>query len=196
MPKKDPRVDAYIARAQPFAQPILIHIRKVVHAAVPEVQETMKWSSPHFDYKGIFCGWRRSRPTSDSDSDRFDEGPPARQRPLCGRTVRQIPTIRICPRSGNWRASSSLRSSSTTTRSPPPMRARGPLKAPPDLLAARRRTRQRRRSTPRAARREYGSWVEARQPATRDAHQDRGRVDGRRKIRNWKYVPQKGQEAW
>ena len=55
MPTRDPRVDAYIKKAPSFAQPILTHIRKVVHAAVPGVQETMKWSSPHFDYKGIFC---------------------------------------------------------------------------------------------------------------------------------------------
>lgn len=55
MGKKDPRVDAYIERAQPFAQPILKHLRKVVHVACPGVQETMKWSHPHFDYKGIFC---------------------------------------------------------------------------------------------------------------------------------------------
>ena len=56
MPKTDPRVDAYIRKSPPFAQPILRHLRKLVHAAVPEVEETMKWSSPHFDYKGIFCG--------------------------------------------------------------------------------------------------------------------------------------------
>jgi uncharacterized protein YdeI (YjbR/CyaY-like superfamily) len=55
MGKKDPRVDAYIANAQPFAQPILKQLRKTVHAACPDVQETMKWSFPHFDYKGIFC---------------------------------------------------------------------------------------------------------------------------------------------
>lgn len=55
MGTKDPRVDAYIERAQPFAQPILRHLRKVVHTACPDVQETMKWSFPHFDYKGIFC---------------------------------------------------------------------------------------------------------------------------------------------
>jgi uncharacterized protein YdeI (YjbR/CyaY-like superfamily) len=55
MGTKDPRVDAYIEKAQPFAQPILKHLRKVVHAACPDVQETMKWSFPHFDYKGIFC---------------------------------------------------------------------------------------------------------------------------------------------
>jgi len=52
MAKKDPRVDAYIAKAAPFAQPILKHIRKVVHAACPQVEETMKWSVPHFDYRG------------------------------------------------------------------------------------------------------------------------------------------------
>ena len=56
MPKKDPRVDAYIRKAQPFARPILAHLRELVHTAVPDVEETMKWSSPHFDYKGIFCG--------------------------------------------------------------------------------------------------------------------------------------------
>ena len=55
MGKKDPRVDAYVAKAQPFAQPILKHLRKTVHTACPDVQETMKWSFPHFDYKGIFC---------------------------------------------------------------------------------------------------------------------------------------------
>ena len=36
MPKTDPRVDAYIKKAQPFAQPILTHLRKVVHRAVPK----------------------------------------------------------------------------------------------------------------------------------------------------------------
>jgi hypothetical protein len=55
MPSNDPRIDAYIAKAQPFAQPILKHIRKTVHAACPAVQETMKWGFPHFDYKGMMC---------------------------------------------------------------------------------------------------------------------------------------------
>ena len=56
MAKKDPRIDAYIAKAAPFAQPILRHVRKLVHAACPEVQETMKWRIPHFDYHGIMLG--------------------------------------------------------------------------------------------------------------------------------------------
>lgn len=56
MGKKDPRVDAYIANAAQFAQPILKHIRKLVHKGCPNVEETIKWSMPHFDYKGIMCG--------------------------------------------------------------------------------------------------------------------------------------------
>jgi uncharacterized protein YdeI (YjbR/CyaY-like superfamily) len=55
MGTRDPRVDAYIAKSADFAQPILTHLREVVHAACPQVEETMKWSTPHFDYKGIMC---------------------------------------------------------------------------------------------------------------------------------------------
>ena len=50
--KTDPRVDAYIARKADFARPILEHLRAVVHAACPECEETLKWSSPTFMYKG------------------------------------------------------------------------------------------------------------------------------------------------
>jgi uncharacterized protein YdeI (YjbR/CyaY-like superfamily) len=49
----DPRIDAYINKAAPFAQPVLRHIRRLVHKACPEVEETVKWGFPHFDYKGV-----------------------------------------------------------------------------------------------------------------------------------------------
>ena len=52
---RDPRIDAYIANAAPFAQPILKQLRDAVHKGCPEVEETMKWSAPAFDYKGVFC---------------------------------------------------------------------------------------------------------------------------------------------
>ena len=55
MPITDPRVGAYIKKAEPFAQPILQHIRMLVHKAYPEMEETIKWSFPHFDYKGTVC---------------------------------------------------------------------------------------------------------------------------------------------
>ncbi len=56
MATKDPRIDAYIAKTAHFAKPILKHLRKVVHAGCPEVEETIKWQFPHFDYKGVMCG--------------------------------------------------------------------------------------------------------------------------------------------
>ena len=45
---RDPRIDAYIARKAPFARPIIEHIRERVHAAVPDVEETLKWGAPAF----------------------------------------------------------------------------------------------------------------------------------------------------
>lgn len=55
MAKKDPRVDAYIGKAEPFAKPILKHLRKIVHAGCPDVEETIKWGFPFFEYKGVMC---------------------------------------------------------------------------------------------------------------------------------------------
>ncbi|MFT3947689.1 MAG: YdeI/OmpD-associated family protein [Agriterribacter sp.] len=56
MATTDKRIDAYIAKAQPFAQPILQHIRFLVHKVCPVAEETIKWGFPHFEYKGaILC---------------------------------------------------------------------------------------------------------------------------------------------
>ena len=56
MPTKDPRIDKYIREAADFAKPILIHIRKLVHAGCPDVEETLKWGMPSFLHEGILCG--------------------------------------------------------------------------------------------------------------------------------------------
>jgi uncharacterized protein YdeI (YjbR/CyaY-like superfamily) len=56
MPTRDKRVDAYIAKSAEFAQPILRELREIVHQGCPEVEETIKWGFPHFDYKGMLCG--------------------------------------------------------------------------------------------------------------------------------------------
>ena len=55
MVKKNPSLDAYINAAEPFAQPILSHLRNLVHKACPQVEETIKWGFPHFEYKGVMC---------------------------------------------------------------------------------------------------------------------------------------------
>ncbi|HKP68932.1 MAG TPA: YdeI/OmpD-associated family protein [Pyrinomonadaceae bacterium] len=57
MPTVDSRVDAYIEKSAEFAKPILSHLRKLIHKACPEVTETLKWSMPSFEYKGILCGF-------------------------------------------------------------------------------------------------------------------------------------------
>jgi uncharacterized protein YdeI (YjbR/CyaY-like superfamily) len=54
--KKDARVDDYIAKAPAFAKPILTEIRERVHSACPDVEETIKWRQPSFEYKGLMCG--------------------------------------------------------------------------------------------------------------------------------------------
>jgi uncharacterized protein YdhG (YjbR/CyaY superfamily) len=47
--KTEPKIALYIAKAAPFAQPILNHLRALVHQACPETEEKIKWGFPHFD---------------------------------------------------------------------------------------------------------------------------------------------------
>ncbi|MGY4539067.1 hypothetical protein ACVW0P_003493 [Mucilaginibacter sp. UYNi724] len=55
MENMDARVDAYIEKSVDFAKPILNHLRGLVHRASPQITETMKWSAPFFEYKGVLC---------------------------------------------------------------------------------------------------------------------------------------------
>lgn len=52
MGTRNPEVDSYIARAKPFAQPILKQLRELVHAGCPEIVETIRWRRPFFEYRG------------------------------------------------------------------------------------------------------------------------------------------------
>jgi uncharacterized protein YdeI (YjbR/CyaY-like superfamily) len=49
-----PAVDAYITKSPAYAQPILTHMRKLVHQAVPDIEEAMKWNMPFFLKGGLF----------------------------------------------------------------------------------------------------------------------------------------------
>jgi uncharacterized protein YdeI (YjbR/CyaY-like superfamily) len=55
MGTKNPKIDAYVAKSAEFAKPILMHVRKLVHIACPEVEEELKWGHPFFLYKGPLC---------------------------------------------------------------------------------------------------------------------------------------------
>jgi len=52
-PNLNPNVDVYIAKAAPFAQAVLNHVRALVHKACPDVVEEMKWSRPFFLHGGV-----------------------------------------------------------------------------------------------------------------------------------------------
>jgi len=52
MSAADPRIDAFIAEAQPFARPILSHLRDVIHRALPHGEEAIKWGRPSFLLEG------------------------------------------------------------------------------------------------------------------------------------------------
>ena len=53
---RNPKIDVYIEKAQPFARPILTRVRNLMHKACPQVEEAIKWSQPFFVYKGaILC---------------------------------------------------------------------------------------------------------------------------------------------
>lgn len=55
-PKYNPKVDAYIEKARPFAKPILAHLRNAIHSGCPGVEETIKWNQPFFEFRGtILC---------------------------------------------------------------------------------------------------------------------------------------------
>ena len=56
MGKRDPRVDAYIAKSAGFARPILDHVRDLMHEAIPDVEEDIKWGVPFFVHDGAIAG--------------------------------------------------------------------------------------------------------------------------------------------
>jgi uncharacterized protein YdeI (YjbR/CyaY-like superfamily) len=52
-PNLNPKVDEYFVKAAPFAQPVLAHLRGLIHKACPDVVEEMKWSRPFFLHGGV-----------------------------------------------------------------------------------------------------------------------------------------------
>ena len=56
--KKNPKVDAYILNAAPFAQPILNELRATLETAEPKLEETIKWGFPCFTFQSkLICSF-------------------------------------------------------------------------------------------------------------------------------------------
>lgn len=198
MGRRDPRIDAYIAKAAPFAQPILQRIRDVVHEACPEVEETMKWSMPTFVYAGgILAGmaafkqhasfgyWKHALVMGE-DAQRDGMGSYGKMA-----TLKDVPSKRRLV--ADIRRAMQLNAAGVKTPGPRKAAApKPPPETPPDLLAALAKNRKARTTFEALApshRREYVEWItEARRDETRArrlAQTVEWLAEGKR--RNWKY---------
>jgi uncharacterized protein YdeI (YjbR/CyaY-like superfamily) len=197
MGQKDKRVDAYIAKSADFARPILIHFRKLVHTACPDVEETMKWSFPHFDYKGMMCsmasfkshcalGFWKASLVLDGDQAEGAMGHFGRITSL-----KDLPSDREL--TGYIKKAAKLNEDGIKVTKPK-TEPKKPLKVPSDFAAALGRNVSARKTfegfSP-SNRREYVEWItEAKTDATRQkrlATSLEWLAEG--KVRNWKYVP-------
>src|SRR5262245_44622243 len=197
MARTDPRVDQYIAKSADFAKPILMHIRRVVHQACPDVEETMKWSMPHFDYKGIMCGmaafkehcafgfWKASLVLDDPAAE---EGMGSFGRL---QSTNDLPSDRQLADYVKKAAKLNDEGVKVARMKAAPKK---PVKVPPDLAAALKKNQAARKTfeafSP-SNQREYLEWItEAKADATR-ARRLTTAVDwmSQGKTRNWKYEP-------
>ena len=197
MGTRDPRIDAYIARSADFAQPILTHLREVVHAACPEVEETLKWSAPTFMYHGILCGmaafkqhctfafWKGTL-IVDGDGRRADEAMGQFGRIT---SLADLPSDRVL--AGYIKKAMRLNEDGVK-RAPKRPRPKKPLRVPAYLIAALKKNKKAHaafESFPPSHKREYVEWItEAKREETRAKRLEQAIAwiaEG--KSRNWKY---------
>jgi uncharacterized protein YdeI (YjbR/CyaY-like superfamily) len=198
---KDPRIDAYIAKSSAFAKPILKHLRKVVHAGCPDVQETLKWSMPHFDYKGVMCGmaafkehcafgfWKADLILDRSDGEKSGMGSFG-----CIKSLADLPNEKTLI--GYVKKAAALNEAGIKAPGRAQPKKRAPLPVPPYFAAALKKNAKARKTFGNLSpshRREYLEWVtEAKREETRNqrlATSIKWLSEG--KSRNWKYQPSK-----
>lgn len=196
MGKRDPRVDAYIAKSAEFARPILEHLRKVVHEGCPEAEETLKWGMPTFLHEGILChmaafkahcafGFHKSALL-------FEDTP--KQKEAMGNMGRITGLADLPPKKELVRLVKAARKLNVEGVAAPRTKTapKPPVEMPADLaaaLASNAKARATFEGFPPSHRREYVEWiVEAKQEATRQrrlAQAVEWMAEG--KSRNWKY---------
>ncbi len=194
----DPRIDAYIAKAAPFARPILHHLRAVVRDACPGAEETIKWGSPAFVYQSkLLCMiaafkahcalvlWTRE-PEKDAAST-TPEVDSSRLRHIT--SVKELPSPRVL---GALVKAAAKRIADGTVVPKPVKKPKPPVKVPDDLKAALARDARAKagfEKLPPSHRREYIEWIiDAKTEPTRErrlATTLEWVAEG--KSRNWKY---------
>lgn len=199
----DRRVDAYVKKSAEFAQPILKHLRALVHASCPEVEETIKWSFPHFMYRGqILCSMAAFKAHC---AFGFWNGAIVAPRSAAVRrqamgdlgritSLRDLPSRRAlgaCVKAGAKLIDAGVR------RRVEPTHPQPPLRAPADLaraLAAKPQAKKHFAAFTPSARRDYVDWiVGAKSAATRERRLATALnwiAEGKR--HNWRYERQAG----
>jgi uncharacterized protein YdeI (YjbR/CyaY-like superfamily) len=190
-------VDAYIAKSADFAQPILRYLREIVHETVPDIEETMKWSSPHFGYKGMMCGmaafkqhctfgfWKGSLVVG-KDGGKGEEA-----MGQFGRITKlsDLPSKKVI--TGYVRLAARLNDEGVRVVRAKPKKK--PLVVPADLKAALKKDRKASATfanfSP-SQKREYVEWItESKRKETRERRLNQAiEWMAQGKIRNWKYV--------
>ena len=192
---RDRRIDAYIQKSAPFARPILTHIREVVHAACPEVEETMKWSLPAFYYKGPMCGmaafkehcavnfWKGSLIIEDPSDEGMGQ---------LGRitSLRDLPPKKTLTA---WVKKAGKLNDEGIKVPRAPRTKKAAVKVPPDLekaLAGNARARAAFERFSPSHRREYVEWIEEAKRAETRARRVATALEwlAEGKPRNWKYM--------
>lgn len=193
---RDTRIDSYIERQADFARPILERIRAAVHAACPEAEETIKWSMPHFMYKGqmlagmaafkahaTFGFWRAKEVLGETGAEREAMGQFGRLE-----SVDDLPPDDVLE--GLIRRAAALNEAGRKPRPKTPPKPEA--ETPPDLAEALARNEAAAATFatfPPSARRDYVDWVtEAKRPETRAkrvAQSVEWLAEGKR--RHWKY---------
>ncbi len=199
MGARDPRVDAYIKDAAPFARPILSHLRTVVHAACPEVQEAIKWGMPMFVHRGNLCFmaafkqhagfgfWKGSKVVESRD----DQSGSAMGQFGRLTKVSQLPPRRVL--TAYVRKAASLNASGGKAAPKPAKKPKPAPRAPAELRAALSRNAKARTTWEAFGpghRRAYVEWIaEAKRPETR-ARRIATTVEwlAAGKPHNWKYA--------
>jgi uncharacterized protein YdeI (YjbR/CyaY-like superfamily) len=198
MASSDPRVDTYIERAAPFAHPVLQTLRKAVHEACPDAQETMKWSMPFFTLEGRILahmaafkqhcafGFWRGRQVADQGKEDEAMGQFGRIASVADLPPRRE-LVRLIQRAATAPVPATAETAPPATKKP---------KAPvpvPEVLSKALRTHARARASfekfSNSQRREYIDWIaEAKREETRQrrvAQAIEWLAEG--KTRNWKY---------
>jgi uncharacterized protein YdeI (YjbR/CyaY-like superfamily) len=202
MATKDPRIDAYIAKSAAFAKPILKHLRKVVHAGCPDVEETIKWQFPHFDYKGVLCGMAAFKQHCAfgfwKETLIFDGDKPAEKTAMgsfgCIKSLADLPNEKALI--GYVKKAVALNEAGIKAPGRTKPQKREPLEVPGYFVAALKKNAEARSAFEAFApskQREYLEWVtEAKREETRNerlATSIKWLAEG--KSRHWKYQPAK-----